>query len=192
MSDFGNRDSHLEALETLSKTVGPGDEQKHQGGYFSQNEYATRIYYWAGEEHEPDEIEAVIATLANCGWARTPARELAMAGTVLAFCELYQDKEPGWRSAYPKLFEVVRRALKRDVSSTQWNDFYIAQWFVLRRARKEDGIEIIDKLLDRIADGGQVGYDTRREINTCAVQCKPFEIALGRAIAARRQRMVIQ
>jgi hypothetical protein len=192
MSDFGNRDAHLQALETVKNSVGEQALGPHRGGYLSQDEYATRIYYWAGEEHESDEIEGVISTLANASWARVESEVLAVGAVVLAFCELYREKELPWRAAYPVLFQRVRKALDTLHDSAAWNAFHVAQWFVLRRARKEEGVEILDKLLDRIAAGGKMRYDTLEALNHWAKQCKPFEIAWQRAAQKRQEQMVVK
>jgi hypothetical protein len=134
----------------------------------------------------------VIHTLANESWAKTPQRELPVAGTVLAFSELYPDKAAGWKVAYRDLFKRVQHATSKPKSLAAWNDFHIAQWFVLRRARRDEGIEILDKLLDRVAEGGTVRYDTLEAMNVCAKQCKPFEIAWQNASRERQERMVVK
>jgi hypothetical protein len=193
MSDnFGSRDSHEQALETVKRTVGDQALGAHTGGYLSQDEYATKIYYWAGEEHEGEEIDGVIGTLANCSWAGTTPRTLPRAGTVMAFCELYPDREAGWQAAYPELFRSVARSMQSPKSDERWNDFLIAQWFVLRRAHKEEGLDIIDRLLDRVLESGAVGYDARRACEVCARQCKPFLIALQRGQKSRMNMRIIQ
>jgi hypothetical protein len=189
MSDFGNKDAHLQALETLQREHGTQALGPHKGGYLTQDEYATLIYYWAGEEHSSEAIDGVIATLANASWARVPSRGLPVAGTVLALCELYPDKAGYWRGAYSELFVRVGFYMTELLDDPGWNDFYIAQWFVLRRARKEEGIEIIDKLLDRVAQGGCVRYDTLEAMKICATQCKPFEIAWQCATQKRNEAM---
>jgi len=182
---------HQESLAKLKAEVGPSDPVPHEGGYLSQDEYATLIYYWAGEEHEGTVIDGVIATLANCSWAKTPQRELAVAGAVSAFCTLYPDRKEGWKRAYPELFARVSHAIGKPKMLPGWNDFLIAQWFVLRRVRRE-GIDIIDLLLDRVAEGGEVRIDALRAMNTCASQCKPFEIVWQRAANVRAGRMVFR
>jgi hypothetical protein len=184
-----------ETLDKLRAEVGTQKLGPHRGGYLSQDEYATLIYYWAGEDHsdDPGLVDGVIATLANCGWARTPDRKLPRMGTVLAFEELYPDKKAGWRSSFPEMyrsFSVV--TVTTPQQEREWNDFHIAQWFVLRRARRDEGVEIIDKLLDRVAEGGSVGYDAQEAMQIVASQCKPFEMALERAKRERLARMVIQ
>src|SRR5689334_3106907 len=135
--DFGSRDSHLEALELLNKSVGGTPATPHRGGYLDQNEYATLIYYWAGEEHEPGLIDGVIATLANCSWAWTAESELRTAAAVDAFRQLFPSKLAGWREAYPGLFDMCARAWRIPASDARWNTFYLVQWFILRRMRKD-------------------------------------------------------
>jgi hypothetical protein len=183
-----------ETLDKLRAEVGTQKLELHRGGYLSQDEYATLIYYWAGEDHadDPGLVDGIIATLANCDWAGTTQNTLPRAGTVIAFCELFPDKEPGWRAAYPELFRSIKRSMESPQRDSRWNDFHIAQWFILRRARRDEGVEIIDKLLDRVTEGGSVGYDAREAMQIVVSQCKPFELALERAKKERVARMVIQ
>jgi hypothetical protein len=191
MSDFGNRDSHLEAIEKLNREVGPNEARPHAGGYLSQDEYATRAYYWAASEHSHEEAEAMILALANCPWAKLPERELGCAGAVTALCELYPDLAPAWKRSYGQLFSRIESGQRRGIADEGWNDFHVSQWFFLRRARKEDGIEIIDKLLDRLAEGGLIGHETRRHLHYWQENCKPFQVALDKAQTARRAKMLV-
>jgi len=158
----------------------------------TQSEYSTKVFYWAGEAHLATDADELMATLATAGWARGSRRDLPAAGAVLALCELFPDLVGSWTSAWPELFERIRRALKTDTEREEWNDFHLAGWFFLRRVRRDEGVEIIDKLLDREASGGEVGRDCTRIMSTLAANCKPFEVALQNARIARRQAMVIQ
>lgn len=187
-------DEHAQLLDKLRHEVGPSEVKPHQGGYLTQNEYATLIYYWAAPETDksPEVIDGVIATLANSGWARTPARELAATGAVLAFEELYPEKKAGWRRTYPALYKFCSSAIATPHHKAQWNDFHVVQWFILRGTRKDEAVDILDKMLDRVNEGGEVGYDARQHLEYWAVNCKPFALALQKARAARMDRMIVQ
>jgi len=176
------RDAQHEALEKLKREVGPGDPKKHAGGYLSADEVATLVYYWAagGEEHGPNEADGIVQHFANTNWAGETA-SLRAAGIVLALCELYRDRESGWRSAYPEMFQSIRWILKLPTHNFGWNVFHLVQWFILRKARPDEGIDILDKLLDRVAEGGEVGYDALQVIAGAAKGCKPFEVCMERA-----------
>ena len=192
MSNIGNHDAHLEALEKLKREVGPQDEKPHVSGYLEQGEYATLVYYWAGEARPNEVADGVINTLSNCAWAHRPQVAGGMAGAVLALCELYPDLAAAWRFTHPKLFARVREFQRTSKGDGAWNDFYIAQWFILRRSHKEEGADIIEKLLERILEGGVVGYEARRACETCAAQCKPFWIALQKGQEKRMAMRIIQ
>ncbi len=190
--DFGGRDSHLEALEKLNNEVGQKPAAPHRGGYLSADEYATLIYYWAGEEHEPGLIDGVIAALANQSWAWAPDRALQTAGALKAFSELFPEKVLGWAAGNPGLFAMCNLAYSNTpAGDPAWNRYHLVQWFILRRAHKDEGIDILDKLLDRVAEGGTVGCEARETIMIAARDCKPFEVAMDRAQRARAAMMVI-
>lgn len=152
--------------------------------------YSTTVYYWAGEPR-PDLVDAFMEALDGAGWARTVERELPVAAAVLAFSELFPDKVAGWHGSYPELFQRVGRAMSKPLEDSSWNGYYLVQWFLLRMSRKEEGIEIIDKLLDREASGGEVGYDTRAVLGKWSEQCKPFEVAVKKARARRLGQMLV-
>ena len=175
------RDAQHEALEKLKREVGPGDPKKHAGGYLSADEVATLVYYWAagGEEHGPNEADGIVAAVAQFGLGTDWT--LRRAGIVMALCELYPDRENGWRSAHPDLFKSIRRSMESPKHDKRWNIFHLVQWFILRKARPDEGIDILDKLLDRVAEGGEVGYDALQVIAGAAKGCKPFEVCMERA-----------
>ena len=187
------RDAQHEALEKLKREVGPGDPKPHRGGYLTADEVATLVYYWAagGEEHGPNEADGIVVSLSITHWGGDTGT-LRAAGIVLALCELYPDLEPGWRAMCPEMFQSIRWAMKLPADNEGWNVFHLVQWFILRKARPDEGIEILDKLLDRMAEGGEVGYDARQMIMGVSKGCKPFEVCMERARVARSAKMLVQ
>ena len=188
-----DRDEVLKSLEEIKNAVGPTDPKPHVSGYLSADEYATLVYYWAGEAHEADVVEGVILALANQPWAWAQERALQTAAAVEALEELYPGKRQGWRQAHTALYVLVNQVMAdTPLEDSAWDRYYLIRWFFLRRARRDEGIEILDKLLDRVADGGQVGWQTRQVIAGAAKDCKPFQIAIQNAIAERAKKMIVQ
>jgi len=149
------------------------------------NDYAYLVYYWYGEPH-PERIPEILATFRDCTWAHRPGRDLPMAGALLGFETLYPDKKETWRSEFPAVYRFAERATQTDKQSPAWNDYYIAQWFITRDDK------CLDSLLDRVAEGGEVGFETRLSLENWSERCAPFRVNLERAKAARKECMIIQ
>lgn len=154
-------------------------------GLVTQNEYATLVYYWRGEPH-PERIPEILTCFRDCSWAHVPPRDLPMAGALLGFETLYPDLKQAWRAAWPEVYAWAARATRTDKQAPAWNDYHVARWFVTR------DLACIDSLLDRVADGGDVGFEARRCLAAWSNRCIPFRRAVDRAQAARRESMLIQ
>jgi hypothetical protein len=147
------------------------------------DEYATLVYYW-GSAPEPGRVAEICLALETAHWAQGPEKRLPVAGVVLAFATLY----PGLDLPIVSKTLVDRCRASLAVVSQEdptWCDFHIAQWFVMR-----DTVSI-DSLLDRVADGGTVGYEARSRINTVSMNCIPFGHALEAGQVRRHERMIV-
>jgi hypothetical protein len=151
----------------------------------TKDQYATLIYYWAGHP-QPERIPEVLEALETAEWARHPRRALPIAGVVRAFERAYPDRAPAWRAAHPILWRWVELALGMSSDCAEWTDYHLAQWFITRTN------ESLDKVLDRVADGGEVGLSATIKLQELASQSVPFRKALEKARELRKLAMVIQ
>ena len=151
----------------------------------TQNDCATLIYYWAGHP-QPERIPELLETLERADWAAPAERDLPIAGTVMAFESLYPDRKHTWRTAYPALRRRIVAAAGLAADCPEWTDYHLAQWFILRQEK------CIDAVLDRVADGGEVGLSATVKLQQLASQSVPFRKALEKAKEARKLAMLIQ
>ena len=156
----------------------------------TRDEYATFLYYFGARYQSKEEqailIPDVLASLQNSEWAKPEKRELPIAGAVMALWELYPDRKHRWQADYPELRRMISRAVMKSQECPEWTDFHLAQWFIRRR---EDSI---DKVLDRVADGGDTAWSARQKLEQLAAQSVPFKKALASAREARKAAMFIQ
>ena len=155
----------------------------------TRDEYATFLYYFGAREKSRSEVAELITdalqSLENAEWARPDVRSLPIAGAVMAFEELYPDRKHAWRAAYPALRRRIVAAAGLSADCPEWTDYHLAQWFILRQEK------CIDAVLDRVADGGEVGAAAQVKLQGLASQSVPFRKALEKAREARKLAMII-
>lgn len=151
----------------------------------TQDQYATLIYYWAGHP-QPERIPEVLCTLRDSPWAWPLGAHLPIAGVVMAFETQFPDRARQWRLDFPTLYASIQRAMESGPNDPQWTEFYIAQWFILRRE------SLLDAILNIIADGGDAAWQARRKCQKWANESVPFRKAFEAAREARKLAMLIQ
>lgn len=151
----------------------------------TRDEYATLIYYWAGHP-QPERIPEILRTLRDSPWAWPLAAHLPTAGVVMALETLYPDRAGQWRRDFPTLYVSLLHAMDTGPSDPQWTEFYVAQWLILRR------VSVLDAILNRIADGGEVGLTATVRAQKWASDSVPFRKAFEKAKEARKLAMIIQ
>lgn len=151
----------------------------------TQNEYATLIYYWFGHP-QPERIPSVLRSLRDSPWAWPAERHLPIAGAVMAFESLYPDRKGEWRREFSSLYATIQSAMNQSQDCPEWTDFHLAQWFILRSEKS------LDAVLDRVADGGDVGSAAQVKLQDLAAQSIPFRKCLEKAREARKLAMLIQ
>lgn len=154
----------------------------------TRDEYATFLYYFGERKQSKSEqaeiIPEALAYLQNTPFP--PERELPIAGAVMAFWELYPDRKHRWQADFPELRRMISRTVMQSQEAPEWTDYHLAQWFILRRE------SCIDAVLDRVADGGEVGASAQVKLQDLASQSVPFRKALEKARGARKLAMLIQ
>ena len=156
----------------------------------TRDEYATFLYYFGAREKSRSEVAELIQdalqSLETSEWARPEVRSLPIAGAVMAFEELYPDRAAEWRKRFPMLRRRIVAAAGLSADCPEWADYHVSQWFVLRQEK------CIDAVLDRVADGGEVGSSAQVKLQELASQSVPFRKALEKARKARKLAMLIQ
>ncbi len=156
------------------------------------DEFATMIYWWHGAPQDgsspenPNRIKELLSAM-ETGPARAvdDVTGCRNAGIVTALEAAYPSSMKGWRQTHPDLALGVDRALEFLQKEPEWVGFLIAQWLINHKP------ELIDQMLDMIADGGDRGRYARYAVDKSAGQCVPFLRALRRARETRKQRMLI-
>ena len=137
----------------------------------TRDEYATLIYYWAGHP-QPERIPEILRTLQNSEWAWPSERQLPIAGVVRAFESMYPVPAGGWHRDFGPLCARIQSAENQSQVCPEWTDYHLAQWHILRSKK------CIDAVLDRVADGGEVGTSAQIKLQDLASQSVPFRKAL--------------
>ena len=154
----------------------------------NRDEYATFLYYFGerkqSKAEQSEAIPEVLAFVENAPFR--PERELPIAGAVMALWELYPDRKHRWQADYPTLRQRISRAVMQSQEAPEWTDFHLAQWFILRRESS------IDAILDRVAEGGDIGASAQIKLQDLAAQSIPFRKSLEKAREARKLAMLIQ
>jgi hypothetical protein len=151
----------------------------------TRDEYATLIYYWAGHP-QPERIPEILRALMNSEWAWPAKRQLPIAGVVQAFESMYPDRAAGWHIDFGALYARLHSATDQAQDCPEWTDYHLAQWPLLRSEK------CIDAVLDRVADGGEVGASAQIKLQELASQSVPFRKALEKARESRKLAMIIQ
>ena len=155
----------------------------------TRDEYAAFLYYFGAREKSRSEVAELITdalqSLENAEWARPDVRSLPIAGAVMAFEELYPDRAAEWRKRFPSLRRRIVAAAGLSADCPEWTDYHLAQWFILRHEK------CIDAVLDRVADGGEVGASAQDKVHRLASGSVPFLKALKKAYEARKLAMII-
>jgi len=154
----------------------------------NRDEYATFLYYFGErKQSKAEQAEAIPEVMAFLQNTPMPVeRELPIAGAVMALWELYPDRKPRWQADFPALRRMISRAVMQSQEAPEWTDYHLAQWFILRRESS------IDAVLDRVAEGGDIGTSAQIKLQDLAAQSVPFKKALEKAREARKLAMLVQ
>jgi len=117
------------------------------------NEFVTK--YGDNRFDRPKQrIPEFLETVDACSWARSPEKQMSVAGAVAAFIQLYPVDQGAWNRKYPLVFEMAFRVIREHMTNPDhpaWTALHLARWFILR-----DPLEV-DQILKLAARGGACG-----------------------------------
>jgi len=128
-----------------------------------------------GENPQPDIVPEYFRYLIRGGTTGTTV--LPTAGALVALCRKHRDLHSEWQKT-PEFLALFKKALEwqtTEASRRGWNDFFMAQWFILR----DDAIAAT--IARRAHLPGMTGATCRWMANSVAQQMPAFREALERA-----------
>ncbi len=100
-------------------------------------------------------IPEFLRTVDECAWARTPEKQMSIAGAVSALMQLYPVDQNAWTVQFPDVFDMVIRVIRRHAAAGPdhpgWVALHLGRWFITRNPSE------VDQILKLAGRGGEVG-----------------------------------
>jgi len=134
-------------------------------------------------------IPEFLETVDKCSWARTPDRQMTIAGAVSALIQLYPVDQPGWQSKYPEVFKLVMATVRAHTAIPDhpgWVGLHLARWFILRDSGE------VDQILKLAGRGGETGEAANKALEVTSSLFPSFKRDVASLRRAERPMVTLQ